>query len=104
MRIALTLEPQQYPRIVWVPTKSKMLDPAFLSGYDSPITEYSYDDSLDNYKLFKNQCGEAIACYVGQNTRDAPPKKAIWVPKKPIEALPITTLLTKQVENACNFL
>jgi hypothetical protein len=42
-------EPDQYPRTVWVPAKSKVLDPAFLSGYDSPIPEYSYDDSLDNY-------------------------------------------------------
>jgi hypothetical protein len=93
-------EPDQYPRTVWVPAKSKTLDPALLSGYDSPIPEYSYDDSLDNYKLFKNQRGEAVARYVGPNSRNGPPKKAIWVPKKTIEALPVTGLLTMQEENA----
>src|SRR5215216_1982602 len=29
-------EPHQYPQTVWVPAKSKMLDPALHSGYDSP--------------------------------------------------------------------
>jgi hypothetical protein len=70
-------EPDQYPRTMWVPAKSKTLDPALLSGYDSPMPEYSYDDSLDNYKLFKNQCGEAVARYVGPNSRNGPPKEAI---------------------------
>ncbi len=93
-------EPDQYPRTVWVPAKSKTLDPALLSGYDSPIPEYSYDDSLDNYKLFKNQRGEAVARYVGPNSRNGPPKESIWVPRKTIEALPITRLLTMQEENA----
>jgi hypothetical protein len=89
---------------VWVPAKSKTLDPALLSGYDSPIPEYSLDDSLDNYKMFKNQYGEAVARYVGPNSRNGPPKKAIWMPRKTIEALPITTLLTMQAQNARYFL
>ena len=46
---------------MWVPSKSKLLDPALLSGYNSPIPEYLDDDSLDNYKLFKNQHGEVVA-------------------------------------------
>ena len=77
-----------------------MLDPPLLLGYDSPIVEYSYDDSLDNYKLFKNQRGEAVARYVGPNSRNAPPKKAIWVPKKTVDDLPITARLTMQAEKA----
>jgi hypothetical protein len=93
-------EPEQYPRTVWVPAKSKMLVPALLSGYDCPIPEYAYDDSLDNYKLVKNQCGKAFARYVGPNSRNGPPKKTIWVPKETIEALPITAMLTMQAENA----
>jgi hypothetical protein len=97
-------EPDQYPRFVWVPAKSKMLDLALLSGYNSPIPEHPDDDSLENYKLFKNQYGEAVARYVGPNSRNAPPKKAIWVPKKTIEALPVTTLLTMQAQNARYFL
>lgn len=97
-------EPDQYPRTVWVPAKSKTLNPTLLSGYDCPIPEYSYDDSLDNYKLFKNQCGEAVARYVGPNSKNGPPKKAIWVPKKTIKALPITMLLTMQAKNARYFL
>ena len=88
---------------MWVPAKNKTLDPSLLSGYDSPIPEYSYDDSLDNYKLFKFQCGEAIARCVGPNNRNGPPKKAIWVPRKTIDALPVTTLLTMQAENARYF-
>jgi hypothetical protein len=69
--------PDQYPRTVWVPAKSKMLEPTLMSGYDCPIPEYSYDDSLDNYKLFKNQRGEVIARYVGPNCRNGSPKKSI---------------------------
>jgi hypothetical protein len=93
-------EPDQYPRTVWVPPKNKTLDPTLLSGYECPIPEYSYDDSMDNHKLFKNQRGEAVARYVGSNSRNCLPKKTIWVPKKTIEALPVTVLLTMQVENA----
>ena len=77
-----------------------MLDPALLSVYNCPIPEYSYDDSLDNYKLFKNQRGEVIARYVGPNCRNGPPKKSIWVDKKTIEALPVKVLLTMQEEDA----
>ena len=83
---------------MWVPAKSKTLDPALLSGYDSPIPEY--DDSLDNYKLFKNQRGEVIARYVGPNCRNGPPKKAIWVPRKTIAELPVSASLTMQAEKA----
>ena len=47
-------EPEQYPQTVWVAAKSKILDPALLSGYDCPIP-VDDDESLDsNYKLFKN--------------------------------------------------
>jgi hypothetical protein len=92
--------PDQYPPTMWVPAKSRMLDPALLSGYNCPIPEYSYNDSLDNYKLFKNQRGEVVAHYVGPNCRNGPPKKSIWVEKKTIEALPVKTLLTMQEENA----
>jgi hypothetical protein len=92
--------PDQYPRTVWVPAKSKTLEPALMSGYNCPIPEFSYDDSLDNYKLFKNQRGEVIARYVGPNCRNGSPKKYIWVERKTIEALPVKTLLTMQEENA----
>src|SRR3990170_4840949 len=34
----------------------------------------------------------------------APPKKVIWVPRKTIKALPITTVLIMQAENAHYFL
>jgi hypothetical protein len=85
---------------MWVPAKSKTLEPALLSGYNCPIPEYSYDDSLDNYKFFKNQRGEVIARYVGPNCRNGSRKKSIWVEKKTIEALPMKTLLTMQEENA----
>ena len=62
---------------------------------------YDDDESLDsNYKLFKNQRGEAFARYIGPNSRNGPPKKTIWVPKSVIEALPVTVLLTMQEENA----
>ena len=81
-----------------------MLDPALLSGYNSPTSKYPDDDSLDNYKVFKNQYGEVVARYVGPNSRNVPPKKAIWVPKKTINALHITTLLTMQAQNARYFL
>ena len=91
-------EPDQYTRTVWVPAKSKTLDPTLLSGYDCPITEYSYDDSLHNYKLFKNQCGEVVSRYVGPNSRNGPPKRTIWVSKKTIEALPVTVLQTMQAK------
>ena len=91
-------EPHQYPQTVWVPAKSKTLDPALLSGYNSPIPEYPDDDSLDNYKLFKDQHGETIARYVGPNNRNGPPKNAIWVPKKTFDALPISTRLTMQAQ------
>ena len=70
-------EPHQYPRTVWVPGKSKTLNPALLSGYNSPIPEYPDDDSLDNYKLFKNQHGYVVARYVGPNSRNPlPPKES----------------------------
>jgi hypothetical protein len=91
-------EPHKYPQIVWVPTKSKTLDPALLSGYNSSIPEYPDDDSLDNYKLFRNQHGETVARYVGPNSRSGLPKKAIWVPKKTVNALPISTRLTMQAQ------
>jgi hypothetical protein len=48
--------------------------------------------------MFKNQHGEVIARYVGPNSRNGPPKKAIWVPKKTIDALPISPHLTMQAE------
>jgi hypothetical protein len=83
-----------------VPAKSKTLEPALLSGYNCPIPEYCLDDSLDNYKLFKNHRGEVVARYVGPNYRNGPPKKSIWMEKKIIEALPVKTLLTMQEENA----
>ena len=94
--------PDQYPRTVWVPAKSKTLDPALLSGYNTRIPEYPDNDSLDNYK-FKNQHGEAIARYIGPNSRNGPPKKSIWVPKKNMEALPVTTLLTMQASKCSLF-
>ena len=75
-------EPHQYPRTVWVPVKSRTLDPALLSGYNSLIPEYPGDDSPHNYKFFKNCHGEAVGCYVGPNCKNGPPKKAIWVLKK----------------------
>ena len=37
-------------------------------------------------------------------TAEIPPKKAIWVPKKTIDALHVTTLLTMQAQNARYFL
>jgi hypothetical protein len=74
---------------VWVPAKSKTLDPALLSGYDCPIPVCDDDESLDNYKLFKNQRGEAFAHCIGPNSRNGPPKKNIWVPKSVIEKLPV---------------
>jgi hypothetical protein len=92
--------PDQYPPTMWVPAKSKTPNPALLWGYNCPIPEYSYDDSLDNYKLFKNQRGEVTARYVGPNCRNGPPKKSIWVDKKTIKALPIKVPLTMQEENA----
>ena len=92
--------PEQYPQTVWVPAKSKTLDPSLLSGYDCPIPVYD-DESLDsNYKLFKNQCGEAFARFIGPNCRNGPPSKKIWVPKSIIEALPVTVLQTMQEEDA----
>ena len=39
-----------------------------------------------------------------QTAEMPPPKKAIWVPNKTIEALPVTTLLTMQAQNARYFL
>src|SRR3990170_1551363 len=74
--------PDQYPRTVWVPAKRKTLEPALMSRYNCPIPEYSYDDSLDNYKLFKKQHGEVVARYIGPNYRNGSPKKSIWVEKK----------------------
>ena len=74
-------EPDQYPRTVWVPAKSKTLDPALPSGYNSPISEYPDDDSLDNYKLSKNQYGEAVARYIGSNSRNAPQRKPYGCPR-----------------------
>ena len=58
-------EPHQYPQTVWVPAKRKTLSLALFLGYNSPNPKYPDDDSLDNYKLFKNQHGKAIARYVG---------------------------------------
>ena len=66
------------------------------------IVLYLYDDdeSFDsNYKLFKNQRGEAFARYIGPNCRNGPPKKKIWVPKSVIEELPVTVLLTMPAED-----
>ena len=85
---------------MWVPAKSKTLDPALLSGYDCPIPVYD-DESFDsNYRLFKNQRGEAFARYIGPNCRNGPPMKKVWVAKSVIEALPVTVLLTMQEEDA----
>ena len=89
---------------MWVPTKRKTLDLALLSGYGSPLPEYPNDDFMENYKFFKNPHGETIARYVGPNSKNAPPKKAIWVPKKTIDALPVTTFLTMQAQDARYFL
>jgi hypothetical protein len=53
--------PEQYPKTVWVLSKSKPLDPSLLSGYDCPFPS-PIDESFDsNYKLFKQQTGEVFA-------------------------------------------
>ena len=74
-------KPEHYPKTSWVAAKRPLVDPSNLSGFtcDSP---HSYDKSFNsNYKLFKNQNGEAFARYVGTNCRNGSPMKKISVPK-----------------------
>jgi hypothetical protein len=88
--------PEQYPRTSWVLAKSKILEPATLSGYDSPISVVSDESDDSNYKLFKQQNGKAFAQYVGTNCRFGTPKKQIWVKKCIIENLSVTANLNMQ--------
>ena len=60
-------EPREYPQTVWVPGKSKTLNHALLSGYNSLIPEYPDDYSMENCKLFKDRHGETIGCGVPAN-------------------------------------
>ena len=71
--------PEQYPRTSWVLAKSKTLEPAILSGYDTPITIVSDELDDSNYKFFKQQNGKGFARYVGTNCMSGSPKKQIWV-------------------------
>ena len=54
-------KPEQYPKTSWVAAKGPPIDPCTLSGFTFD-SSYSSNESFDsNYKLFKNQNGEAFA-------------------------------------------
>src|SRR4051812_16799059 len=68
------LEPEQYPKTVWVLAKEKPIDIANLSGFSCKIHKAIVDESFDSdYKLTKNQAGKVSAEYVG-----TPPKNGFY--------------------------
>ena len=88
--------PEQYPRTSCVLAKRKTLEPALLSGYDTPISVVSDESDDSNYKFFKQQNGKVFAQYVGTNCRSGSPKKQIWVKKCITEHLSVTANLNMQ--------
>jgi hypothetical protein len=84
---------EQYPQTSWVLAKSKTLEPAILSGYDTRITVVPHESDDSNYKFFKQQNGKVFARYVGTNYNSGSPKKQIWVKKCTIENLSVTANL-----------